>query len=85
MMYVPSVNDRNQEGWRLLVEERIANLGKQRTFFLRFNVFWLFLFFWFWVFTNQSTVHSGGVSKVRVLLSSHVNRFSVSRMCDFFL
>ena len=25
-MYIPSVDDRNGESWRLLVEERIANI-----------------------------------------------------------
>ena len=34
---VPSVNDRNGESWQLLVEERIANIGKLRTPF--FGVF----------------------------------------------
>ena len=32
-MYVPSVNDQNQESWRLLVEERIANIAKLGTSF----------------------------------------------------
>ena len=29
--YVPSVDDRNRDSWRLLVEERIANIEKLRT------------------------------------------------------
>ena len=33
-MYVPSVDNRNQESWRLLVEERVANIAKLRTPFL---------------------------------------------------
>ena len=32
---VPSVEDRNQESWRLLVKERIANIGKLKTIFLK--------------------------------------------------
>ena len=57
-----SVDDRIQESWRLLVEERIANIGKinleRFDDFLRFSNF-----FGFWIFANQPTVQSGGVSR----------------------
>ena len=66
---IPSVDDRNRERWGLLVKEQITNIGKLRTPFLEhFDIFFLlvFLFFGFWVFAHQSTVDSGGVSRVRV-------------------
>ena len=31
IMFVPSVNNRNHESWRLLVKEHIANIGELRT------------------------------------------------------
>ena len=33
MYNVPSVDNRNQESWTLLVKEQIANIAKLRTFF----------------------------------------------------
>ena len=42
---VPSVGDRNGEGWRFLVEKRIAKIAKLRTpFFGRFQPFFGFKF-----------------------------------------
>ena len=42
MYIVSSVNDRNQESWRLLVKESIVNIAKLRTpFFEHFNVFYV--------------------------------------------
>ena len=48
---VSSVNERNGESWRLLVEERFATIEKLRTLFLeRFDVFFVFysfcVFYW---------------------------------------
>ena len=43
MCFVPSVDDWNRESWRLLVEERIANIGKLRPLFWMFR--WFFQFF----------------------------------------
>ena len=34
MYNVPSVGDWNQESWRLLVEQRIANIGKLRNIYI---------------------------------------------------
>ena len=45
-MYVPSVNDRNWESWRLLVKECIANIGKLKTLFLKQILLCSFLTFW---------------------------------------
>ena len=57
---VPSWKQRFSVDWRRLVEERITNLCLNTR---RFEWFFLVLiFFSFWVFANQLTVHSGGVS-----------------------
>ena len=67
---VTSVDDRNRESSRLLVKERIVDIGKPRILFLR--VFGLIIVFFktkligLTLFANQLTVHSGGVSRVRV-------------------
>ena len=56
----------NQVSWRLMVEERIANIGKLRTLFLEcFDVFLRKKKYGSLVFANQPTVHRGGVSRGR--------------------
>ena len=52
--------------WRLLVEERIANIGITLDVFgfWLFQIFFiLYIFLGFWFFANQPTVHNGGVSR----------------------
>ena len=65
----PSVCNQSKSGnpcfsvdLRLLVAERIANIGLPLNIlvFCRFNDFWVLNFSGFWVFANQPTVHSWG-------------------------
>ena len=66
-VFVSSVSDRNQESWRLLVNERTAKVTKIRTPFIgRFQpLFWFLIFFVLWgsFLVNQPIVHSRGVSR----------------------
>ena len=65
---VSSVDDQNQENWRLLVQERVASIGnkiiKKKLFnsFIDFVVIKLFLG-GCRVFPNQPTVHRWGVCR----------------------
>ena len=64
MLYVVlSVDDQNRESCRLLVKERIANIGQLKIYFS-----WTVSIknLYFVVFLNQPTMHSGGVSRIRV-------------------
>ena len=63
--YRPSRKPHLPVDWRLLVEERMANVGipLDVLWFLRFDDCLRFDFFWgFWVFANQPTVHNGALS-----------------------
>ena len=70
---VPSVGDRIQESWRLLIKDRFAKKFKLRDpFFLEGFINFLDLkFFGAFgsVFVNQPTVHSRGVSKGTVAVA----------------
>ena len=67
-VYVPSRKPNFPVDWRLLVKERIANIG------IPLDVFWVLTLLMIflvlktnlgsWVFANQSTVHTGGVSRL---------------------
>ena len=58
-MYVPSVDDQNQESWRLLVEERSANIGKLETSFYseHFNDFSFFQTFLVFGYLRRSLLY----------------------------
>ena len=76
-LVVPSVGDRNPKSWRLLVGECIATIERLQIFFVGLTNFYDFeipLGSLVSVLVNQSTVHSGGVSR-----SVSVSRWQVTR------
>ena len=85
MCLVPSVVNRNKEGWRHLVKEFIAKISNKVHFLKIYLIFFRvcnFLWFLGSVFLNPPNMYSGGVSRKRYVAVAIGNGEMWQVTCD---